>query len=162
LHLIWAVKLQKQNSQNLNSFWSTLYILKQANFPLHTTVCHLPLFLILVIQKQLIIDGASKHNIHVKYFTQETSKPQKPLCQLSHDSKYAYLQFPKIINRMALIFPMARPQGNLNHIELVSHNTYYRQFFLCSCREVECVSFWELLVRLFRSRFGMLERQRKI
>jgi hypothetical protein len=45
-------------------------------------------------KKRLIIDGASN-----KYFTQETSKLQKPLYQLSRDSKYAYMQVPKIINR---------------------------------------------------------------
>ena len=42
-------------------------------------------------QKTLIIDGASNNIIHVKYFTQETSKLQKPLYQLSRESKYAYM-----------------------------------------------------------------------
>ena len=33
---------------------------------------------------RLIIDGASSNNIHVKYFTQETTKLPKPLYQLFH------------------------------------------------------------------------------
>ena len=33
--------------------------------------------------KRLIIDGASSNNVHVKYFTQETTKLPKPLYQIS-------------------------------------------------------------------------------
>ena len=45
------------------------------------------------------------HTLHVKYFTQETTKLQKPLYQLSCDSKYAYYASSQNDQQMALISP---------------------------------------------------------